>query len=226
MPRLRNRGRSDERRLPPSAVAGSVTVHVALVAFVLLVGPAIPSAIPPRTFRVRLVAAADQRAPERQDPAPARVAEEEHRPPPPQPEVERQPETETPAVVREEPPVERPEREPARASEEGEETVNVQLDGAIFPFPSYLNNIIRQVERYWRPPADSRALRAELVFVILEDGSVTEIEWIRRSSDPVFDLQAKGAIEAAGRHQAFGPLPDGYPRDRLRVSFFFDPSRR
>ena len=62
--------------------------------------------------------------------------------------------------------------------------------------------------------------------MIHEDGSVTDIEWIRRSGDPAFDLQAQGAIEAAGKSLAFGPLPDGYPQDRLRVSFFFDPSTR
>jgi len=218
----------DDRRLPRSAVAGSVGLHAGAVLFVLFVSPALPSPLPPDTFRVKLVAMADQQAPERLDPAPAEAAEEEHRPPPPQPEVERQPETPTPTVVEEEPPTREPEpeREPARGPEEGEETVNVQLDGAIFQWPDYLNNIIRQVDRYWRPPAGARTLRAELAFVIHEDGTVTDIEWIRRSGDPAFDLQAQGAIEAAGRNLAFGPLPDGYPQDRLRVSFFFDPSTR
>ena len=39
-----------------------------------------------------------------------------------------------------------------------------------------------------------------------------------------FDLEAHGAVEAAGRARAFGPLPEAWPRDRLRVSFFFDPA--
>ena len=130
-----------EHRLPRSAVAGSVGLHAAAVLFVLFVSPAMPSLLPPETFRVKLVAAADQKAPERLDPAPAEAAEEEHRPPPPQPEVERQPETPTPTVVEEQPAPAEPEREPARGPEEGEEMVNVQLDGAIFQWPDYLNNI-------------------------------------------------------------------------------------
>jgi len=52
------------------------------------------------------------------------------------------------------------------------------------------------------------------------------MEWVRRSGDLTFDLQARGAIEAAGRSLAFGPLPETYLRDRLRVSFYFDPSSR
>jgi outer membrane biosynthesis protein TonB len=220
------RERRDGSRLPPGAVAGSLALHAGLAFFLLVVAPALPTTMPPRSYRVRLVAAADETAPQRLDPAPAEVAEEEHRPPPPQPEVERRPETERPTIVEETPPPDEPAREPARGPEVGEETVNVQLDGAIFPFPEYLTNIIRQVNRYWRPPGGGRAYRAELAFVIQEDGAVTDVEWIRRSGDPTFDLEARGAIEAAGRSLAFGPLPEGYPRDRLRVSFYFDPSRR
>ncbi len=52
-----------------------------------------------------------------------------------------------------------------------------------------------------------------------------DVAWVRRSGNPAFDLEARGAIEAAGRRQAFGSLPEGYPSDVLRVSFFFDPSR-
>ncbi|HKK08278.1 MAG TPA: TonB C-terminal domain-containing protein, partial [Gemmatimonadota bacterium] len=68
------------------------------------------------------------------------------------------------------------------------------------------------------------ALRAEISFVIHKDGSVSGIDWVRRSGDLSFDLEARGAVEAAGRARAFGSLPKGYPRDRLRVSFFFDPT--
>ena len=184
-----------------------------------------PRVVPARTYRVKLVAAADEKAPERLKPQPAEVEEEEHRPPPPSPpEEEPAPETEKPTVVEEEPPPTPVEKPPARAEETGEDPVNVQLDGAVFAFPEYLDNIIRQVLRYWRPPSDGRALSAELVFTIHEDGSVSDIAWRQRSGDPSFDLMAKGAIEAAGRDRAFGPLPQRYPRDRLRVSFFFDPS--
>jgi TonB family protein len=123
------------------------------------------------------------------------------------------------------PPVEET-REPSRSSEEGDEAINVQLEGAAFVDPGYLQNIIRQVNRYWRPPAGGRHLRAEVVFVIEQDGSVEGIEMLARSGDMSFDLEARGAIEAAGRAKVFGPLPAAWPRDRLRISFFFDPTTR
>jgi outer membrane biosynthesis protein TonB len=157
-------------------------------------------------------------------PEPAKVAEEENRPPTPQPTEQPKPKTELPTVKEQKPPPEEPAREPARGPEEGNDPINVQLPGAAFVAPQYLANIIRQVNRYWRPPAGNRHLRAEVVFVIEKDGSVGDIEWVRKSGDLTFDLEARGAIEAAGRAKAFGPLPEAWPRDELRVSFFFDPT--
>jgi TonB family protein len=168
----------------------------------------------------------DESAPERLRPEPPQPAEEENRPPPPQPTDEPVPKTELPTVEEEIPPPVEETREPARSTEEGEEAINVQLEGAAFVDPAYLQNIIRQVNRYWRPPAGGRHLRAEVVFVILKDGSVEGIEMLARSGDTGFDLEARGAIEAAGRARAFGPLPEAWPRDELRISFFFDPTTR
>ena len=62
--------------------------------------------------------------------------------------------------------------------------------------------------------------------MIHRDGSVTDIEWVRRSGSAQFDLLCSSAVESAGRDQAFGPLPDTYARDELLVSFFFDPTVR
>ncbi len=213
-------------RPPRGAVLGSAGVHSVflLVALFATTAPDIPAL--PLTYRVRMVAISDPDAPLRVDPAPPQTAEEEYRPPPPEPSPEPLPETAPPTVEEELTPVEEPEPEPARTDEVGEEAINVQLDGAVFAFPAYLENIIRQIGRYWRPPAGGRALRAEVEFVIHRDGSVTDIDWVSRSGDPTFDLGARGAVERAGRDLAFGPLPDLYPRDRLRVTFFFDPSTR
>lgn len=213
--------------MPRSSVAASVGLHLA-GALVLVLASATVSAPPPlRTYQVKLVAVAAERAPERETPSPPRQQEEEQREPEPEPVQEEETQEAEPEPTRRDSPPTPPEQEPARAEEqEGTESVNVELEGAVFPFPEYLDNIIRQVNRYWRPPEDRRALRAELSFVIQEDGTVSEIGWIRRSGDPVFDLEARGAIEAAGRNRAFGPLPEEYPRERLRVSFFFDPTRR
>lgn len=219
------RRRDDEDGLPQRAVGGSVLLHALVGLALVRAAPSVAAPAEPKTYRVKLVAAAAEEAPVRQDPKPAEAAEEEHRPPPPEPSPKRKPETERPKTV-EEREVAEPSKEPARAREEGEEAVNVQLPGANFAFPRYLENIIRQVQRYWRPPTGGRHLRAEISFVIHRDGSVSDLEWIRRSGVASFDLEARGAIEAAGRAKAFGPLPDDYPRDRLRVSFFFDPSVR
>ncbi len=214
----------ERNRLPPWVVIASTMLHA--VAGLLLIAASAsmaPRVLPAQTFRVRLVAAADETAPMRLRPQPAKVAEEENRPPPPEPTADPLPQTEVPTVVEEQPPVP-PSKEPARAPEEGDEAINVQLEGASFVDPGYLANIIRQVNRYWRPPTGNRHLRAEVVFVIERDGSVSSMEWVQRSGDLTFDLEARGAVEAAGNAGAFGPLPEAWTRDQLRVSFFFDPS--
>ncbi len=208
-----------EHQVPRFAVIGSVLIHI-LAAVVLFRAPGSLEAVPLRTYRVRLVAAASELAPRTQRPAPARPTETEIREREPAPAPERTPPKE--AETRKEPEVEST-QPPAAAEESGEEAVNVQLDGAVFAFPEYLENIVRQVNRYWRRPTGGRHLRSEIVFTIHKDGSVSELEWIYKSGDAAFDLEAQGAVEAAGRSRAFGALPEGYPRDRLRVSFYFDP---
>ena len=213
------------QRPPRIAVVGSLSVHGALLALMLFTAK--PPRLPPsQAIRVRMVAAAPIVAPVRVDPAPPETAEEEFRPPPPDVTPEHRPVAETPKIEAETPEPAEPEPEPARTEEVGEESVNVQLDGANFADPAYMNNIISQIQRYWRPPADGRAYRAEISFVIHRDGQVTDIDWVRRSGSAVFDLTASSAVESAGRDRAFGPLPDVYPRDRLRVQFYFDPTIR
>lgn len=210
---------SFDRRIPRSAVIGSIAIHILAVA-VLFRAPSSLEAVPLRTYRVRLVAAAAELAPRNQRPSPPRPTEMERRERRPEPTPRETPTTD--AETRVEPEVE-PTQPPAAAEESGDETVNVQLDGAVFAFPEYLENIVRQINRYWRRPTGGRHLRAEIVFVIHRDGAVSEIDWAQKSGDTAFDLEAQGAVEAAGRSQAFGPLPEGYPRDELRVSFYFDP---
>jgi len=215
----RHGGDSSDRRIPRSAVVGSIAIHILAVS-VLFRAPSSLEAVPLRTYRVRLVAAAAELAPRTQRPSPPKPTEMERRERLPEPTPRETPSTE--AETRVEPEVE-PAQPPAAAEESGEETVNVQLDGAVFAFPEYLENIVRQINRYWRRPTGGRHLRAEIVFVIHRDGGVSEIGWAQKSGVTAFDLEAQGAVEAAGRSLAFGPLPEGYPRDELRVSFYFDP---
>jgi TonB family protein len=111
------------------------------------------------------------------------------------------------------------------ASSAGGEDLNVRITGMEFTDPAYLENIIRQVRRYFRPPAGSRTDVAEVIFWINRDGSVGDIEVGRSSGSFQFRAAAMEAVEQAGLNKAFGPLPKSYPADRLPVSFEFKPAR-
>jgi len=82
---------------------------------------------------------------------------------------------------------------------------------------------VQEVYRRWDRPSGNSPLRAEVSFLILRDGSVSEIKVSRPSGNFSFDIAAQGAVEAAGTARAFGTLPDGYGADVLPVSFYFTP---
>jgi outer membrane biosynthesis protein TonB len=103
----------------------------------------------------------------------------------------------------------------------GSDVANIRIPGLEFPYPDYLRNIMNEVLRRWAQP-NSR-LRAEVAFLILRDGSVRDIRFIKRSGNFTFDLEAQGAIESAGNANAFGPLPDGWDANVLPVTFVFEP---
>lgn len=106
----------------------------------------------------------------------------------------------------------------------GADVANVNTAGIDFPFPGYLDNIMRQVALRFKPSSGG-ALRADVAFLIRRDGAVplTSIRIVRRSGVYSFDLEAQGAIEAAANAHAFGPLPTGFSDDVLPVTFRFDP---
>jgi outer membrane biosynthesis protein TonB len=162
----------------------------------------------------------------------------------PAPEVVERPAQESPATsppqrnTAEEapPPPERPEdKEPAPRStpeaeplpdEEpstGDDPATLSVSGVNFPYPAYLNNIVAQIYRRWQRPAGNESLRAEILFLVRRDGSISNLQFVQRSGNFAFDLEAQGAIEAAGTAKVFGPLPPGFAGDILPVSFFFDP---
>ena len=78
-----------------------------------------------------------------------------------------------------------------------------------------------QVLRRWQRPLQNTPLEAEVSFFVHRDGSVTDLQFIRRSGNFAFDLEAQGAIEEAGKFKAFGTLPDGWAADVLFVRFYF-----
>lgn len=212
---------------------GTILVHAGAAAF-LIVGVTPPEPTPP-VYAVELVAApapTERRrlapeavpTPPAEEPAPVQST-------PPEPAEDAVPE---PEPVQREP--QDPDREPAPETlapmeplpgeqpSTGTDVANIKTPGLEFPYPEYLRNIVNQVYRRWG--ARNRPLRAEVSFLILRDGSIREIRFVRRSGNFAFDLEAQGAIEAAANAGAFGPLPDGWPSDVLQISFFFEPRQQ
>ncbi len=109
------------------------------------------------------------------------------------------------------------------ASGTGTDAATIKTEGVDFPFPGYLRNLVAQVYRRWRPPSGNADLDAEMLFFVHRDGTISGLQFVRRSGSFAFDLEAQGAVEAAARANAFGTLPAGYGPDVLPVSFFFKP---
>ena len=101
----------------------------------------------------------------------------------------------------------------------GADVANVHVDGIDFPYPGYLQNVVRQIAVNFRPSRGG--LTAVVAFLIRRDGSVTGIRLTQRSGVYSFDTEAMGAVEAAAH--SFGPLPAGFSDDALPVIFSFDP---
>jgi protein TonB len=104
----------------------------------------------------------------------------------------------------------------------GADVANVQVDGIAFPYPGYLDNVVRQIAIRFRP-AGGGSLTAVVAFLIRRDGSVTGLRLTTRSGVYSFDTEAMGAVDAAAHAHAFGPLPQGFSDDVLPVIFSFDP---
>lgn len=227
------RGGRRERAGIAAGLTGTVVVHAATVA--ILWGTARPADAGPPVYAVELVAAPapppDARpAPEatpRPTPQPAAPAKPDPKPPKPTPAAPKPPPSQA-AAVTEPRPRSTPPAQPApgEAPSTGNDAVSVSTPGLTFAYPEYLRNIVEAVYRRWERPLGNAALRAEVSFLILRDGSVREIRLTRPSGSFSFDLSAQGAIEAAGAADAFGELPDGYPADVLPVSFYFTPRTR
>jgi protein TonB len=223
-------------RAPPGRAAGlvgTILVHAAAVSFLFTTVK--PTKASPPSYAVDLVAA----------PAPSqkRLAREALPTPPPQekpaPVKPTPPKpTKTPALpkpkpappteVKKEPPPKT--AAPATPAEgetpsTGSDVATIKTPGLAFPYPEYLRNIVTQIYQRWDRGTAQQRNFAEISFLILRDGSVREIHFVTRSGSFAFDLNAQGAIEAAGNSHAFGPLPDGWENDVLPVSFYFKPTQ-
>ena len=74
----------------------------------------------------------------------------------------------------------------------GTDVATVQTEGIDFPFPGYLNNIVRQIALNFKPSDTNGALRADVKFLIYRNGSVKIVHFVTRSGSYAFDLEAQG----------------------------------
>jgi protein TonB len=212
----------------------SAALHLVVAALLVLGRRDAPVPMPP-TYRVNLVAA---------PPGPRQVGVVQPTPPAPTPPTpapssratpepsrmkapskapaKRAPKTATPTVgAAPKPAAPAPPAGGGPAGGRGADVANVTVDGIAFPYPAYLENVVRQIAIRFKPPTNARALQAVVAFLIRRDGSVTGIRLTTRSGVYGFDTEAMGAVEAASR--SFGPLPQGFSDDVLPVIFSFDP---
>ena len=218
----------------------SAVLHVLLVAGIL-VGRSRSALVTPPTYRVTLVAAPAaprqvgvvRETPPAPTPAPTPPASAPLARATPEPERMKAPPTKTPparaprtatpnagAATATAKPAPAPAAGGGPAGGRGADVANVRTEGIEFPYPVYLQNVVRQIALQFTPPPNS-ALRAEVSFLIRRDGSVSGLRLVTRSGSFSFDQDAMGAVEAASR--SFGPLPQGFTDDVLPVIFSFDP---
>lgn len=105
----------------------------------------------------------------------------------------------------------------------GADVANVQTAGLDFPYPAYIQNIIRQLILAWGQGAPR--YDATVRFTIKRDGSV-DPESIRLVVQNNYsnDRRALGAVEQVADAKGFGALPAGFREDILPVTVRFTPS--
>jgi hypothetical protein len=224
--------RRARRRGPgPLALFGSIIVHAAVIVGAFFVGrlAARPPADPGfKSYRVSMVSPPPQVEGEFK-PTPPKPMVVEAPKAPPKPAVKappkKTPQTKTTAAptAKKQTPAPVAGRNPKPGSIGGE-GLNIDIEGEEFPYPEYLENIIRGINQYFRWTGDPN-LETEVAFYIERDGSVRGIQTKRRSGNFNFDVAAITAVEEAGKRGKFGSLPKDFGRDRLGVQFTFIPSR-
>ena len=158
----------------------SAALHAgfAIVAFLLGLSAPGRSDLPP-VYAVNLVSAAELTAPQptRPEPAPEEEADpEEEIPEPEAKEKIPEPGAEPPAEEkpREAGRQETPRTGPGRGIREGV-SLPVTLEGRPFQFPWYLEEMVRKVERNWRPPGTT-SLKTTIYFRIDRSGRVQDVK--------------------------------------------------
>jgi len=218
--------RRREERRDRRALVGSIAVHGVVLALALL--STRMTREPPQfvTYEIEIFSPpATVRA---EEPTPAQEEVVVERPEPTPPPPEQRPTVETPAPPKPEPKKEPEDRKPATApapekpAAESGENVNVRLEGLRRDYPAYYANIITQIGRcfQWR---GGGSWETTVYFVIKRDGTVGDIDFVKRSGNAGFDFQAMGAVECAGANGRLGSLPEELPFDQLPIQFSFRP---
>lgn len=83
-----------------------------------------------------------------------------------------------------------------------------------FKYPWYLNAVIAEVERNWRPSVNDPKLSVELVFTIFRTGTIGDVTLRRSSGNSSLDNLAVRAVKLAA---PFGSLPAGYTEPSLEI---------
>jgi len=222
--------------------AASVLFHGALVAAFFLLRAGTPPPAPP-LYRVQLYAApageraigAVQEQPvakppepkvEKPKPAPKPVVTK----PVPKPVAKSVPATKqvtpTPPTKAATPPKEEAPPPVAGGGEtggKGADVANVETGGLDFPYPWYVQNIIRRLILAWGQGAPR--YDATVRFTIKRDGTVDpESIQLVVHNNYQNDRRALGAVEQVAEAKLFGTLPPGFREDILPVTVRFTPS--
>jgi len=105
----------------------------------------------------------------------------------------------------------------------GADVANVQTGGLDFPYPFYIQNIIRQLILAWGQGAPR--YDAVVRFTIRRDGTVDpESIHIVTPGNYSNDRRAVGAVEQVADAKLFGALPPGFREDILPVTTRFTPA--
>ena len=95
---------------------------------------------------------------------------------------------------------------PGETPSTGSDVATIKTPGLAFPYPEYLRNIVTQIYQRWDRASAKQRNFAEISFLILRDGSVRDIHFVTRSGSFAFDLNAQGAVEAAGNTRGLRPV--------------------
>ncbi len=93
--------------------------------------------------------------------------------------------------------------------------------GKKFPYPWYIRNIQRKVERNWKPPVNDESIAVVLRFTIYANGRISDVSIAKSSGNSVLDNLAVRAVKLAA---PFGKIPAGYGDNKLELSYELIPA--